>query len=161
MERYPEVTQRRRQSSPSSSSRHNLTRPRSLVFTTPASDSANENQPEENHVIKKYKSVSVLRQHSVSPRHEPVIRSSYPVAPPRIYRTGKPVLNTNVSPSKVRERIRQMNTSRNLERGSRSLPRKATRRMDAHAHARQIEDFEDYETNFEMNAEALSWSDSD
>jgi hypothetical protein len=27
--------------------------------------------------------------------------------------------------------------------------------------SRQIDDFEDYERNFEMNSEALSWSDSD
>lgn len=148
--------------------RNVLIRPRSLVFATSGGHSAGERPSEDENVrpMKKYKSVIVLRESSISPRHTVDNtttnnnNSRAQQQQQRIYRTSKPVLTaSSVSPSKVRERIRQMNTSRNLERGSRSLPRKATRRMTASEDFVDDYDYED-EQHFEL-AEPLSWSDSD
>ena len=147
-----------------------LIRPRSLVFATSGGHSAGERPFEDENVrpMKKYKSVVVLREPSISPRHtvdslnnsNNRAQQQQQQQQQRIYRTSKPVLTaTSVSPSKVRERIRQMNTNRNLERGSRSLPRKATRRMTASEDFEDDYDYED-EQRFEL-AEPLSWSDSD
>jgi hypothetical protein len=78
------------------------------------------------------------------------------MAAARIYRSTKPALTAAVSPSKVRDRIRQLNTSRNGDRGSRSLPRKATRGVSNP----RDDDLEDYEQIY-AQGESLSWSDSD
>ena len=152
-EHFREVTPRRRRSSPSSDNRQrSLVRPRSLVFAS--GESLVELPFAETRVaMKKYKSVVALREPSISPRHS----GSDPTPPPRMYRSSRPGLTSNVSPSKVRDRIRQLTTTRNLDRGSRSLPRKATRIMEFRDSRDHLED---YEQDFQ-DTDSLTWSDSD
>lgn len=122
-----------------------IIRPRSLVFANFDSNLEDEDvHSDSRRSMKKYQSATILRQHSVSPQK----------VNPSMYRTNKPALTSKISPSKVREKIRKATLTKDLERGSRSLPRKVGRESKL---KHRDGEFEDYEENLE----SMSWSESD
>jgi len=105
--------------------------------------------------MKKHRSAAILREASISPRKTgSPSDSTMMTSSSRIYRTSKPSLtSTNISPSKVREKIRQANSVKNFERGSKSLPRKVSKES-------KLKHRDEFEF-FGENLDQFSWSDSD